>query len=95
MANIVLWSSNECWLFPQDYVLLEKERGGLLRSRHLQYLLAFSYWPNVTPRVGGNIYEIRSYRLLIIELLSLHTFDDHTQLLICPLLKVIIVFLPL
>lgn len=46
----------------QDYVKLEKERGNFLRSRHLQYLLAFSYWPGAEPRTGGNIYEIRSYR---------------------------------
>lgn len=39
------------------------ERGTYLRSRHLQYLLAFSYWPQITNREGGNIYEMRSYRL--------------------------------
>lgn len=40
------------------------ERGGYLRSRHLQYLLAFSYWPAPNPRTEGNhIYEMRSYRL--------------------------------
>lgn len=40
-----------------------KERGTYLRSRHLQYLLAFSYWPQITNRTGNNIYEMRSYRL--------------------------------
>lgn len=35
----------------------------MLRSRHLQYVLAFSYWPTIQPRKGDNIYEIRSYRL--------------------------------
>lgn len=40
------------------------ERGGYLRSRHLQYLLAFSYWPAPNPRTDRNhIYEMRSYRL--------------------------------
>lgn len=39
------------------------ERGNLLRSRHLQYLLAFSYWPQINLREGKNIYELRSYRL--------------------------------
>lgn len=39
------------------------ERGTYLRSRHLQYLLAFSYWPQVKLREGGHIYEMRSYRL--------------------------------
>lgn len=42
---------------------LENERSGLVRSRHLQYLLAFSYWPVSDPRKGSNIYEMRSYRL--------------------------------
>ena len=42
---------------------LQKERGRLLRSRHLQYLLAFSYWPLIEPRAGPNIYEMRSYSL--------------------------------
>ena len=42
---------------------LKEERGKLLRSRHLQYLLAFSYWPLIEPRAGPNIYEMRSYSL--------------------------------
>jgi len=46
-----------------DYVKLAAERGSLLRARHLQYLLAFSYWPVMAPRAGSNIYEMRSYRL--------------------------------
>ncbi|CAD7086866.1 unnamed protein product [Hermetia illucens] len=45
------------------YMGLMKERGNYLRSRHLQYLLAFSYWPQIQPREGHNIYEMRSYRL--------------------------------
>lgn len=49
-------------IFFQEYSTLEKERGGLVRSRHLQYLLAFSFWPNGEPRDTNNIYEIRSYR---------------------------------
>ncbi|XP_066602656.1 protein NipSnap [Prorops nasuta] len=47
----------------QAYQQLLKERGNYLRSRHLQYLLAFSYWPPLTKREGSNIYEIRSYSL--------------------------------
>lgn len=35
----------------------------MLRSRYLQYQLAFSYWPQITPRTGNNLYEIRSYML--------------------------------
>ncbi|EGK96974.1 AGAP012981-PA [Anopheles gambiae str. PEST] len=46
-----------------SYVQLMQERGTFLRSRHLQYLLAFSYWPQLQLREGKNIYEIRSYRL--------------------------------
>lgn len=42
---------------------LSTERGGLLRNRHLQYLLSFSYWPLLESRQGSNIYEMRSYRL--------------------------------
>lgn len=55
-AKQMLWSD-------PDYLALMKERGTFLRSRHLQYLLAFSYWPEIENREGGNIYEMRSYRL--------------------------------
>lgn len=34
-----------------------------MRSRHLQYLLAFSYWPQIQLRKPKNVYEIRSYAL--------------------------------
>lgn len=47
----------------KNYVQLMQERGTFLRSRHLQYLLSFSYWPQLKLREGKNIYEIRSYRL--------------------------------
>lgn len=42
---------------------LNVEQGKMVRSRHLQYLLAFSYWPGISLREGSNIYEIRSYAL--------------------------------
>lgn len=45
------------------FVRLQQERGKMLRSRHLQYVLAFSYWPPIQLRKGPNLYEIRSYRL--------------------------------
>ncbi|XP_015438752.1 PREDICTED: protein NipSnap [Dufourea novaeangliae] len=45
------------------YQQLFKEGGKYVRSRYLQYLLAFSYWPVPTKREDSNIYEIRSYRL--------------------------------
>uniref|UniRef100_A0A336LQI5 CSON010948 protein n=1 Tax=Culicoides sonorensis TaxID=179676 RepID=A0A336LQI5_CULSO len=53
---------NNIWTDP-DYKKLSQERGTMLRARHLQYLLAFSFWPEIVPRAGKNIYEIRSYRL--------------------------------
>lgn len=34
-----------------------------MRSRHLQFLLAFNFWPTIESRKGSNIYEIRSYSL--------------------------------
>lgn len=46
-----------------EYLGLMKDRANYLRSRHLQYLLAFSYWPKIEMRTGTNIYEMRSYRL--------------------------------
>ncbi|XP_018568372.1 protein NipSnap [Anoplophora glabripennis] len=42
---------------------LNEEQGRIVRSRHLQYLLAFSYWPQILQREPSNIYEIRSYAL--------------------------------
>lgn len=35
----------------------------MLRSRHLQYMLQFSYWPQIKMRDPSHIYEMRSYRL--------------------------------
>lgn len=47
----------------EDYRKLHEEQSKLVRSRHLQYLLAFSYWPQIQPRTDKHIYEIRSYVL--------------------------------
>ncbi|XP_011137825.1 protein NipSnap [Harpegnathos saltator] len=47
----------------EAYQRLLRERGNYLRSRHLQYLLAFSYWPPLVKRTDSNKYEIRSYSL--------------------------------
>ncbi|KAF2882459.1 hypothetical protein ILUMI_23684 [Ignelater luminosus] len=55
--------TNAVFAENQDYQKLTEEQSKLVRSRHLQYLLAFSYWPNVTPRKGKHVYEIRSYAL--------------------------------
>lgn len=56
-------AANELFTQNEDYKKLRDEQSKLVRSRHLQYLLAFSYWPNITPRKDNNIYEIRSYAL--------------------------------
>ncbi|XP_037092965.1 protein NipSnap-like isoform X2 [Pollicipes pollicipes] len=50
-------------LEQKDLAALLKERGCLLRARHSQYLLAFSFWPPPAPREGHHLYEIRSYLL--------------------------------
>jgi len=42
---------------------LVKDRAPFLRSRHNQFVLAFSFWPTANQRAGPNIYEIRSYFL--------------------------------
>ncbi|KAK9753083.1 nipsnap [Popillia japonica] len=56
-------SANEILSSNEDYTKLWDEQGKLVRSRHLQYLLAFSYWPQIKLRKPKNIYEIRSYAL--------------------------------
>ncbi|KAH8314764.1 hypothetical protein KR067_012978, partial [Drosophila pandora] len=55
-------AKEDLWNDP-EYLKLMQERSKFLRSRHLQYLLAFSYWPKIESRIGKNIYEMRSYRL--------------------------------
>ncbi|XP_065557707.1 protein NipSnap-like [Artemia franciscana] len=47
----------------QDAQSLLKERAGYLRSRHSQFILPFSYWPEIKMRTGNSIYEVRSYTL--------------------------------
>lgn len=47
----------------EDYQKLTNEQNQFLRARHLQFLLAFSYWPKIDSRPNKNIYEIRSYTL--------------------------------
>ncbi|KAJ3618974.1 hypothetical protein MTP99_005768 [Tenebrio molitor] len=46
-----------------DFHKITEDQGKLVRSRHLQYLLAFSYWPQIQLRKPKNVYEIRSYAL--------------------------------
>ncbi|CAG5114873.1 unnamed protein product [Candidula unifasciata] len=35
----------------------------MLRSRRNQILMSFNFWPQIQPRSGSNIYELRSYTL--------------------------------
>jgi len=46
-----------------DHIKLKEEQSKLVRSRHLQYVFAFSYWPAIESREPNNIYEMRSYTL--------------------------------
>jgi hypothetical protein len=46
-----------------DFIAYRRRRNVMLRSRRNQILLAFSFWPEVVPRAGPNIYELRSYML--------------------------------
>lgn len=55
-AKEYLWNDD-------DYLKLMNERSKMLRNRHLQYLLAFSYWPQIAMRGNDHIYEMRSYKL--------------------------------
>lgn len=47
----------------QDNKKLLADRLTYLRKRHSQFILPFSYWPQIETRSGSNIYEIRSYIL--------------------------------
>lgn len=47
----------------ESYQKLLRETAKCLRSRQLQYLFQFSYWPTPKMRTGSNKYEFRSYRL--------------------------------
>ncbi|XP_026820860.1 protein NipSnap-like [Rhopalosiphum maidis] len=55
--------TNNILIQNQEYAKLRNQCGQFLRSRHLQYLLAFSFWPSIELKSGSNIYEIRSYSL--------------------------------
>jgi len=46
-----------------DYQRLWSEQGNCVRARHLQYVLTFSFWPQIESRQGHNIYEVRNYVL--------------------------------
>lgn len=54
---------NRLFFRLKEYTKLSNQCGQFLRSRHLQYMLAFSFWPSIELKTGSNIYEIRSYNL--------------------------------
>jgi hypothetical protein len=49
----------------------------MLRSRRNQILLPFSFWPEIAPREGPNIYELRSYTLKVCQhiLINIQLFN--------------------
>ena len=49
----------------QDFIDFRTSRNKMLRSRKNQILLSFSFWPQLEPREGPNIYEMRSYTLKV------------------------------
>jgi len=57
-ANIIL--NKQCW-----YTEMRYERSKMINSRTNQLLYEFSFWNEVTPRKGPNIYELRSYHLRV------------------------------
>ncbi|KAK8729251.1 hypothetical protein OTU49_008710, partial [Cherax quadricarinatus] len=56
-------AANKLYASDPDLSKLIQDRNPYLRQRSNQFLLPFSFWPPVSPREGGNIYEIRSYFL--------------------------------
>ncbi|XP_046550104.1 protein NipSnap-like isoform X1 [Haliotis rubra] len=59
----VLNRANQIYRTDQDFIKFRKNRNKMLRSRRNQILLAFSFWPELKPREGKSIYELRSYVL--------------------------------
>jgi hypothetical protein len=47
----------------KENLVFWKERSQMLLSRRNQLLLEFSFWNEPQPRVGPNIYELRTYKL--------------------------------
>jgi hypothetical protein len=63
LAQVTFAFQSAHLLFPQEFIALRNARTPFLRSRRTQYLLSFSYWPQIKFRPASNIYEIRSYTL--------------------------------
>ena len=47
------------------YHEMTKERSKMLLQRNNQMLYEFSFWNDVVPRDGPNIYELREYKLKV------------------------------
>ncbi|XP_076452278.1 protein NipSnap-like [Babylonia areolata] len=59
----MLNETNRIYRTDKDFIEFRKNRNKMLRSRRNQILLAFTFWPEMTPRPPSNIYELRSYTL--------------------------------
>ena len=49
----------------QEFLQFRLNRNKMLRSRTNQILLPFSFWNEIKPREGKNIYEMRRYTLKV------------------------------
>ncbi|XP_052226825.1 protein NipSnap-like [Dreissena polymorpha] len=59
----VLNEATQIYRTDKDFIAFRQARNKMLRSRKNQILLSFSFWPELIPRDGPNIYEMRSYTL--------------------------------
>jgi len=55
--------SNKFLRYDQEAIAIKNERSKFVQNRQSQYLLHFSFWPQIKTRAGPNVYEMRSYRL--------------------------------
>ncbi|XP_053376533.1 protein NipSnap homolog 1-like [Mercenaria mercenaria] len=55
--------ATEVYRKDMDFIEFRKARNKMLNARSNQVLLAFNFWPELVPREGPNIYEMRSYTL--------------------------------
>lgn len=59
----VLNTATKTYRQDKDFIEFRKNRNKMLRARKNQILLNFSFWPELGPRQGNNLYEMRSYTL--------------------------------
>ena len=46
-----------------DISVAEKKGWKIMKRQENEFLKGFSYWPSPNKRTGGNIYDVRSYRV--------------------------------